>query len=58
LEEKYTPVKYELAYDNLMKSYALVKEYADKHNVNVYNVTRGGQLELFPRLTIDEILKE
>jgi hypothetical protein len=58
LEEKYTPVKYEIAYDNLMYSYAFVKEYADKHNVNVYNVTCGGRLELFPRLTIDEVLKQ
>jgi len=38
-------------------SYRKVKEYADAKGVAVFNATRGGKLEVFPRADFDEVLK-
>ena len=43
--------------NQMIKSYVLAKEFADKHNVEIYNATRGGKLEVFPRVDLDEVLK-
>ena len=37
--------------------YEAVKQYADTHNIKVINATRGGQLEVFPRIDFDLIWK-
>lgn len=42
----------------LVTAYEAAKEYADKHNIKIYNATRGGVLEVFPRVDLDEILKK
>ncbi|MDO4317094.1 MAG: DUF115 domain-containing protein [Lachnospiraceae bacterium] len=39
-----------------IKAYAAAKEYADSHNVKIYNATRGGMLELFPRVSLDDLV--
>ena len=36
--------------------YQKLKYYADTHNVKIYNATRGGCLEVFERLNLDEVL--
>lgn len=36
-------------------SYESAKLYCDKHNVKVYNATRGGMLETFPRIDFEEL---
>lgn len=36
--------------------YAIVKEIADAHKVKIYNVTRGGNLEIFQRKDLDTLL--
>lgn len=33
-----------------------VKRYCDLHEVNVYNATRGGMLDVFERVNLDEII--
>ena len=38
-------------------SFESVKQYADAHNINVYNATRGGKLEVFERADLDEIIR-
>lgn len=34
------------------------KKYADEHRINIYNATRGGKLEVFERVDIDNIFAE
>lgn len=44
------------AEERCLSGYYAVKEYADKHDVEIINVTRGGKLELFKRENLDELL--
>lgn len=43
-------------YDHAIISYQVAKEYACNHNIHIYNITRGGMLEVFERKDIDSIL--
>ena len=46
------------AYKRLLCGYKEVKKYLKKHrDIKVYNATRGGMLEIFPRVDIDKIIK-
>lgn len=40
----------------LIHAHELAKKYADGHRVKIYNATRGGLLEVYPRVTLEEIL--
>lgn len=42
----------------LIVGYEEVKKYADSHGIKVYNATRGGVLEVFPRVRLEDVLKE
>ena len=42
--------------DNQIKSYELYKEFAEAHGCRIYNATRGGKLEVYPRVNLDEIV--
>lgn len=42
----------------LTKCYETCKSFADEHDVQIINVTRGGCLEVFPRNNVDNILCE
>ncbi len=42
----------------LVTAYKVAKEYADAHNIKIYNATRGGVLEVFPRVDLDNVLKD
>ncbi|MBP5531302.1 MAG: DUF115 domain-containing protein [Lentisphaeria bacterium] len=45
------------AYLRLMAGYQALKDYADAHpDLKVFNATRGGKLELFPRRSLEEVL--
>ncbi len=41
--------------NGMTKSYLAFKEYADEHGIKVYNATRGGKLEVFPRIDFDSL---
>lgn len=41
----------------LVTAYEVAKEYADKHNIKIYNATRGGVLEVFERVKLEDVLK-
>ena len=43
--------------DNATISYLKAKEYCRKHNIIIKNATRGGKLEVFERITLEEILE-
>ena len=34
----------------------LFHDYAEKKGVHIYNATRGGHLEIFPRVTLEDVL--
>lgn len=42
--------------DGSLNAYTLLKEHAIKHGVTIYNATRGGALEVFDRVDLDEFI--
>ncbi len=40
------------------KAYQVAKEYADTHGIKIYNATRGGKLEVFERVNLDDVLQK
>lgn len=40
------------------EAYKVAKKYADAHGVKIFNATRGGKLEVFPRISLEEALKD
>jgi uncharacterized Rossmann fold enzyme len=41
--------------DNVYEAYKLARQYADSHGIKIYNATRGGNLEVFERVNLDEL---
>ena len=39
-------------------AYMAAKEYGDKAGIKIYNATRGGKLEVFPRISLEEVFDE
>ncbi len=39
--------------DKQLSGYKGAKQYADKNGIEIYNATRGGKLDVFPRVTLD-----
>jgi len=59
--DKYNSDKENLYIPNTEKStltYIAIKEQCQKRNIKVYNATRGGKLEVFPRIKFDDLFKE
>ncbi|MBS4220170.1 DUF115 domain-containing protein [Bacillus sp. FJAT-49711] len=54
----YVDPTFALAQDMMTTSYKVAKKYADKHNIKIYNATRGGMLEVFERVDLDEVLEK
>ena len=46
------------SYNRMMSGYYEIKKYVDSHNISVVNCTRGGQLEIFHRRDLDDVLKD
>lgn len=42
--------------NSMLKGYAFKKECMDKQGVQVFNCTRGGKLEVFPRKRLEDVL--
>ena len=54
--DKYNEDKENLYIPNVEKStlsYISIKKHCQRHNVKIYNATRGGRLEIFPRIDFD-----
>lgn len=45
-------------YNYAVKSYEMAKKYCDSKGVTIYNATKGGMLEVFPRVDLDEFINE
>jgi hypothetical protein len=43
-------------YDNVIRSYELMKTALDARGVRVYNATQGGRLEVFERISLGDIV--
>lgn len=44
-------------HDKMIVGYKKAKEYADNHGIKITNCTRGGMLEVYPRMNLEEVLK-
>ncbi len=44
--------------DRSLEVYHLLDEYAKKHGIQIYNATRGGNLEIFPRVKLEDVLED
>lgn len=44
-----------IAGERMLRAYSVANEYADKNGIKIYNATRGGYLELFKRVSMDDI---
>lgn len=42
----------------MIRSYYVVKKYEDLYGFKVFNATKGGMLEVFPRVNLEDVLKE
>ncbi|MFJ7728151.1 6-hydroxymethylpterin diphosphokinase MptE-like protein [Neobacillus sp. NPDC097160] len=47
-----------LAGDKMICAYKEAKKYADCNNIKIYNATRGGMLEVFDRVNLDNVFLE
>lgn len=54
----YIDPTYYRAKDMMTASYKEAKKYADKHQIKIYNATRGGMLEVFERVDLDHVLNK
>lgn len=43
--------------EHCKKAFETARTFGDSHDFKIYNATRGGKLEVFERVSIDEILK-
>ena len=43
--------------NGMIKSYKSAKKYADEHGIKIFNATRGGALEVFPRVDFDSLFE-
>ena len=44
--------------DSATISFIRAKEYGDAHGIRIINVTRGGKLEVFPRMSLEDVLEK
>lgn len=40
----------------MIEGFKIAKKYADAHDIRIYNATRGGMLEVFPRVKLEEVV--
>lgn len=50
-DEKNNPFNYEVC----LHAYQTAKKYADEHGIKIFNATRGGELEVFDRVKLDDV---
>lgn len=45
-------------HERMIVGYEKAKEYADAHGIKIVNCTRGGMLEVYPRMRLEEVLNQ
>ena len=53
--EKLMGYSYVAKIDHQLWGYQAAKQYSDKHGIEIFNATRGGKLEVFPRVNFDDL---
>ena len=43
--------------DKMIAGHYEFKRFADEHNIKIINCTRGGMLEVYPRMTLEDVLQ-
>lgn len=43
---------------DIMVAHTAARDYAEKHNIKIYNATRGGKLEIYPRVDFDSLFDD
>lgn len=43
-------------YQGIIADYMIAERYSKKYGISIFNATRGGALEVFPRVNLDEVL--
>jgi len=54
----YFDPSYPVAGIKMIQAFTVAKDYADQNNIKIFNATRGGMLEVFERVNLDDILVE
>lgn len=54
-EQDNVNVKPQMWIGKILRAYQAAKEYANTHNIQIYNATRGGYLEIFERVDFDKL---
>ena len=57
IEYDYKDPKAAIMGDKLIQAHYRFKQFADSLGVKIINCTRGGKLEVYPRMTLEEVLK-
>ncbi|ODG92009.1 MULTISPECIES: 6-hydroxymethylpterin diphosphokinase MptE-like protein [Bacillaceae] len=47
---------YSVAGIKMIHAYSVAKKYADSNNIKIFNATRGGMLEIFERVDLDDVI--
>lgn len=58
IEHGHCDVSFKEAPNKLFAAYNTALQYASTHNVKIFNATRGGALEIFPRVILEDVLKK
>jgi hypothetical protein len=60
-KQHFAETGYQAAYDrieeNMIYAFSIAKKATEHSNIKIYNATRGGMLEVFERVSLEEILK-
>ena len=57
LEYAYKPKRNTKLGDFMISDYIIAKKKLERKDIKVYNATRGGKLEVFVRVNLDEVLQ-
>jgi hypothetical protein len=57
-EHIYTNKHAAFVHDNLMRGYTFIGENVKKRGTKIYNATRGGMLEVFERVKLEDVLSD
>lgn len=55
-ENYFTPKFYASNTDKFILAYKVAKQYCDLHGINIYNATRGGLLEVYERVNLNDVI--
>lgn len=55
-EHGHNPGNFDISTQRLLTVYGYLRKYADKYGLKIYNATRGGKLEAFERVNLEDVI--